>query len=252
MQARPACNRAASDRPSGADGAQGAPADPAAMVNPETVDPTRLPEIGLEAAREGADLDHVATLAAACRGCDLWRNATQTVFGEGSTSARIVLVGEQPGDREDLAGHPFVGPAGQLLDRALADAGIAREQAFVTNVVKHFKWRPSGKRRLHERPTRGEVRACGPWLEAELGLVRPEAVVLLGATAAQALLGPSFRLTANLGRPVESAIAPFVLATLHPSAVLRSRSSEERASSYGRLVSDLRLAAEAVPAATRA
>lgn len=215
-------------------------------VDPASVDPTELPQVGLAEAGAGAGIDRLATLAAGCRACDLWQRGTQTVFGEGTERARVMLVGEQPGDREDLAGQPFVGPAGQVLDKALHDAGIERERAFVTNVVKHFKWKPSGKRRLHEKPNRAEVRACHPWLEAELSVVRPDALVLLGATAAQALLGPSFRLTANFGRPVESALAAFVIATLHPSAILRARGSVDREEGYNRLVEDLRLAAAAI------
>jgi uracil-DNA glycosylase family protein len=216
----------------------------------EPIDPAALPAAGRDAAEAGADLRRIAELAASCRACDLWQRATQTVFGEGTRDARVMLVGEQPGDQEDLAGEPFVGPAGRMLNRALADAGIDREQAFVTNVVKHFKWRPSGKRRLHERPNRAEIRACGPWLEAELAAVRPDALVLLGATAAQALLGPSFRVTQHAGRPVQSALAPFVIATLHPSAILRARDATEREASYGRLVDDLRLTAAALAGAS--
>jgi uracil-DNA glycosylase len=199
-----------------------------------------LPSEGIEAARAGLGLAEVAHLAATCRGCDLWARGTQTVFGQGSTDARLMLVGEQPGDEEDRAGSPFVGPAGRMLDRALADAGVDRERVFITNVVKHFKWRPSGRRRLHERPTRAEIRACGPWLEAELELVRPDALVLLGATAAQALLGPSFRLTEQRGASIPSALAPLVVATFHPSAVLRARDRESRERFYGQVVEDLR------------
>jgi uracil-DNA glycosylase len=154
-----------------------------------------------------------------------------------------MLVGEQPGDREDLAGAPFVGPAGQLLDRGLEAAGIDREAAFVTNVVKHFKWRPSGKRRLHERPNREEVGACLPWVKAELELVRPSVLVVMGATAGQALLGPDVRVTRDRGRPIPSDLAPFVLLTIHPSAVLRARSSAERDAATAGLIDDLRLAA---------
>jgi DNA polymerase len=206
-------------------------------------DPTHLPEIGRQAASTGADLDTLRGLAAGCRGCPLWRNATQTVFGAGPVGAGIVLVGEQPGDREDLAGEPFVGPAGALLDRALEEAGIDRKRTFVTNVVKHFKWRPSGKRRLHERPTRAEVRACRPWFDAELELVEPDAIVCLGATAAQALLGSGIRVSESAGRPVPSPLAALVVATLHPSAVLRARDEASRHAMLERLVSDLRLVA---------
>lgn len=193
-----------------------------------------------------SSLPDLRAAAVGCRGCDLWVKATQTVFGEGPPTAGIALVGEQPGDREDLAGRPFVGPAGALLQGALRDAGIDRERVFVTNVVKHFKWRPSGKRRLHDRPNRAEVRACRPWLEAELGLVRPEAVVLLGATAAQAVLGTDFRVSLRRGEFVPSPLAPLVLATLHPSAILRARTPELRQAQRDALVADLAVVARAL------
>src|SRR5438876_4544331 len=151
-----------------------------------------------------ANLATARLAAFGCRACELWERATQTVFGEGPLDASLLLAGEQPGDREDIEGHPFVGPAGRVLGEALEAAGIDRERIFVTNVVKHFKWRPSGKRRLHERPSRAEVRACRPWLEAELGLVQPDVMVLLGATAAQAVIGPDFRVTASRGRVMAS------------------------------------------------
>jgi DNA polymerase len=183
-----------------------------------------------------------------CRGCDLYKRATRAVFGEGSPRARLVLVGEMPGDREDRAGRPFVGPAGRVLDEALAAAGIARDDAYVTNAVKHFKWEPRGKLRLHETPNAGEVRACRPWLDAELGLIRPEALVALGATAARALFGPAFRVSEQRGRPVSSELARFVTATVHPSAVLRRPSSEERREERRRLVDDLRVVARALSA----
>src|SRR6266545_3389993 len=176
--------------------------------------------------------------AALCRGCELWERATQTVFGSGPVPAPLMLVGEQPGDREDLAGEPFVGPAGQILNTALREAGIDRERVFVTNVVKHFKWRPSGKRRLHERPNRAEVRACRPWLEAELGLVRPDLLVLMGATAAQAILGPAFRVSIEHGRLVSSPLAVRVMATVHPSSILRAN-PESRDREMELLVADL-------------
>ena len=207
------------------------------------VDPRLLPEVGRSAADAGADLAELRELAAGCRGCDLWRRGTQTVFGQGSAGARIMLVGEQPGDQEDKAGEPFVGPAGRVLDRALTDAGIDRERAFVTNVVKHFKWRPSGKRRLHERPSAGEVRACRPWFDAELALVGPSAVVCLGATAAQALLGKEVRVSESAGILIPSDLADRVVATLHPSAVLRGRDDASRTAMFERLVGDLRLVA---------
>jgi uracil-DNA glycosylase len=202
---------------------------------------TLTPEAGLDVIRE---------VAAGCRACDLWANATQTVFGEGRPSARLMLVGEQPGDREDLAGHPFVGPAGRLLDEALDEAGIDRERVFVTNVVKHFKWRPSGKRRLHERPNPAEIRACRPWLDLELELVRPDVLVLLGATAAQAILGRDFKVSERHGELLPPLVVPGprLLATYHPSAILRSRSSEEREAALRTLVEDLVTAREAIVA----
>jgi uracil-DNA glycosylase family protein len=198
-----------------------------------------------------ADFAAVASAAEGCRACGLWERATQTVFGRGAIPARIMLVGEQPGDREDVEGEPFVGPAGRILDRALEEAGIDREAAFVTNVVKHFKWRPSpgGKRRLHEKPNKVEVGACLPWVESELALVRPEAVVLLGATAAAALVGPDVRVTRDHGRPIESDLARLVVVTIHPSAVLRSRDEAERDKAFAGLVADLRSVTRALETA---
>jgi uracil-DNA glycosylase family protein len=184
--------------------------------------------------------------AAECRACPLWENATQTVFGEGSDDAEIVLVGEQPGDQEDLTGRPFVGPAGRLLDSALEQAGIDRKLAYVTNVVKHFKWQPRGKRRIHQKPNAAEVAACRPWLEAELDLVQPKVLVCLGATAAQALLGRQFRVSKDRGVPVESDLAPVVMATVHPSAILRA---EDRDRELELFVEDLRQVAKALRAA---
>jgi uracil-DNA glycosylase family protein len=181
--------------------------------------------------------------ARGCRACDLWQLGTQTVFGEGSPKSELMLVGEQPGDQEDLAGRPFVGPAGQLLDRALDEAGIDRKVAYVTNVVKHFKWQPRGKRRIHQKPNAAEVAACRPWLDAELALVQPKALVCLGATAAQALLGRQFRVSKDRGVPVESDLAPVVMATVHPSSILRS---EDREQEFALLVEDLRRVAEAL------
>jgi uracil-DNA glycosylase len=182
--------------------------------------------------------------AAGCRACDLWARATQTVFGEGPGHAPLMLVGEQPGDQEDRRGRPFVGPAGRVLDEAMERAGIDREQVFVTNVVKHFRWRPSGKRRLHERPNAGQVRACRPWVELEMALVEPRVVVALGATAAQALIEPSFRLTERRGELLlpEVPDGPRLLATLHPSAVLRMTGSEEREAGLKGLATDLETA----------
>jgi len=190
----------------------------------------------------------LAEAARTCRGCDLYRDATQTVFGEGSPDASVMLVGEQPGDREDVEGRPFVGPAGKLLDRALAEAGIDRADAYVTNVVKHFKWTPAprGKRRIHRKPDLAEVAACAPWLEAELALVRPEVLVCLGATAAQALLGRSFRVTKERGRFVESPLAPLVTATVHPSSILRAPDADARERELRAFVADLATVARAL------
>jgi uracil-DNA glycosylase len=192
----------------------------------------------------GASLSTLRKAAADCQACPLWRRATQTVFGQGSSSADIMLVGEQPGDREDLAGRPFVGPAGRVLDEALAEAGIERDRAYVTNVVKHFKWEERGKRRIHAKPSWTEIAACRPWLEAELAAIEPEVLVCLGATAAQALLGRDFRVTKQRGQPVESALAPFVLATLHPSSILRVRTETDRRIERRKLVDDLEVAAK--------
>lgn len=178
--------------------------------------------------------------AAGCRGCPLWRDATQTVFGDGPRKARLMLVGEQPGDREDIEGEPFVGPAGRILTQALEGAGIYRGDVYLTNAVKHFKWRPRGKRRLHQTPRAGEVEACRPWLEAELDAVRPIGLLALGATAAKALYGSSVRVTRDRGRPIESSLAPVAAVTIHPSAVLRLREREERDEALGGLIDDLR------------
>jgi len=191
-------------------------------------------------------LRKVAEAAKGCRACDLWKSGTQTVFGEGRAKANLMLVGEQPGDQEDLAGRPFVGPAGKLLDRALEEAGIDRELAYVTNVVKHFKWQPRGKRRIHQKPNAAEIAACRPWLDAELALIEPEVLVCLGATAAQALLGRQFRVSRDRGVPVESDLAPVVMATVHPSSILRSENREEETAL---LVEDLRRVAEALRSA---
>jgi uracil-DNA glycosylase family protein len=177
--------------------------------------------------------------AASCRGCDLWKRGTQTVFGEGPADARVMMVGEQPGHEEDLAGRPFIGPAGRLLDRALAAAGIARDDVYVTNAVKHFKWEPRGKRRIHAKPNQTEIAACWPWLHAELDLVKPHVVVCLGATAAQALLGPRFRVTKQRGQWLSTSRAPRVLATVHPSSILRAPDEDARQREFDVLVADL-------------
>jgi DNA polymerase len=190
--------------------------------------------------------------AEACQGCDLYIHATQTVFGEGSASASIVFVGEQPGDQEDRAGRPFVGPAGHVFDRALEQAGIARAQTYVTNAVKHFSFEPRGKARLHKRPRVGEVRACAPWLRAELAAIQPHALVLLGSTAAQSVFGPQFLISRQRGKPLESNLAPFVIATLHPSAVLRAPDDDARKQAFQSLVDDLTLVAQHLGPAPRA
>jgi len=178
--------------------------------------------------------------SADCKACDLWEHGTQTVFGEGSRKADVMLVGEQPGNEEDLSGKPFVGPAGRLLDKALAEAGIDRSRAYVTNIVKHFKWEPRGKRRIHKKPNAIEIRACRPWLESELLVVKPRVVVCLGATAAQSLLGKQFKVTQQRGRVIKSDLAPVVLATVHPSSILRAPDSETRELEYRSFVEDLK------------
>jgi uracil-DNA glycosylase len=178
--------------------------------------------------------------AAGCTACHLYQNATQTVFGEGPETATVMLVGEQPGDAEDRAGHPFVGPAGQLLDRCLVEAGIDRTQTYITNVVKHFKWVPRGPRRIHSKPGSVEIEACFPWLEAEVSVVKPRVVVALGATAAQALFGKSFRVMRDRGRLVPSALAPYAIATVHPSALLRAPDEATRRQETLRFIEDLR------------
>ena len=214
-------------------------ADP--VEDPSLAPPEQRPAATLVAVSQGLrDVDVVRAAAAGCRACELWARATQTVFGSGPVPARLMLIGEQPGDKEDLAGEPFVGPAGGILARALEEAGIDRESAFVTNVVKHFKWRPTpgGKRRLHEKPNKVEVGACLPWVESELALVKPEALVLLGATAASALAGPKVSVTRDRGNPLPVDLAPFVVATVHPSSILRAGSGRDAA--YAAFVRDLR------------
>jgi uracil-DNA glycosylase len=194
--------------------------------------------------RETRTLDELRAEAADCKACDLWKTGTQTVFGEGSEDARIVFVGEQPGDKEDLAGRPFVGPAGRVLDEGLEAAGIERSLAYVTNAVKHFKWTARGKRRIHQKPNAAEIAACRPWLEAELAVVQPQVLVALGATAAQALLGRQFRVTKQRGVPVESDLAPYVVATVHPSSILRQETEEDRAAAMAAFVTDLKVVAK--------
>jgi DNA polymerase len=191
-----------------------------------------------------APLPVLREISLGCRACPLWERGTQTVFGEGAVSAEILFAGEQPGNDEDLTGKPFVGPAGRVLDRALEEAGIDRSRTYVTNVVKHFKWEPRGKRRIHAKPNAAEVRACMPWLEAEIRLLKPRLVVCLGATAAQALLGRSFRVTQQRGIIVPFADAEGAMATLHPSAILRAPDDESRRRGAAELASDLRAAAK--------
>lgn len=182
--------------------------------------------------------------AASCKACDLWKRGTQTVFGEGGARARAMFVGEQPGNEEDLEGKPFVGPAGRLLDKALEQAGIERKTTYVTNVVKHFKWEPRGKRRIHAKPNAVEISACLPWLNAEIAVIQPEAVICLGATAAQALLGRQFRVTKDRGRFIESPLAKYVMATVHPSSILRAPDEESRHAEMARFIDDLKKVAK--------
>ena len=190
-------------------------------------------------------LKELAQEASACTRCQLYKNATQTVFGEGPAEAQLMLVGEQPGDYEDQEGKPFVGPAGKIMDQALEEAGIDRREIYVTNAVKHFKWEPRGKRRIHQKPNSREIAACRPWLEAELRLVKPRLLVCLGATAAQAVFGPSFRVTRERGKVLSSKLAPRALATVHPSSLLRQPDEESRQREYERFVVDLRAARRA-------
>src|SRR5213082_1844722 len=194
---------------------------------------------------DASSLTEVLAAASECTACHLYKRATQTVFGEGPRGAPIMLVGEQPGDYEDVAGKPFVGPAGKIMNRALEEAGIDRKKVYVTNAVKHFKWEPRGKRRIHQKPNSREVAACRPWLEAELRLVRPKLVVALGSTAGQAIFGPSFRVTRERGKVLSSKFAPRVVATVYPSSLLRQPDEESRHREYARFVSDLRVAVKA-------
>ena len=205
----------------------------------------RKPNLSTAAALipDGAALPQLRDIAKGCQACELWRTGTQTVFGTGRLGSRLMLVGEQPGNDEDLAGTPFIGPAGKLLDRALQEAGIDRADTYVTNVVKHFKWEPRGKRRIHAKPNSAEITACFPWLEAEIKGVNPELVVCLGATAAQAILGKAFRVTQRRGEVVESPLAGRVLATVHPSSILRAADDATRAAETQRFIEDLKTAA---------
>ena len=192
------------------------------------------------------NLPRLRQAAAGCKGCDLWKLGTQTVFGEGSPQAKVMLVGEQPGDKEDLMGRPFVGPAGAVLDRALQEAGIARDEVYVTNIVKHFKWEPRGKRRIHKKPNALQISACRPWLDAEIEVTRPDVVVLLGASAAQGLLGRDFRVTQHRGEWLNSELAPYLLATVHPSSILRAPDDEARHEEMRKFIADLKVVAKQI------
>ncbi|HEY6210675.1 MAG TPA: UdgX family uracil-DNA binding protein [Vicinamibacterales bacterium] len=194
-------------------------------------------------------LPKIRDAARDCQACELYKRGTQTVFGDGTPAAEVMLVGEQPGNDEDVSGHPFVGPAGKLLDRALEAAGIDRSTVYVTNVVKHFKWEPRGKRRIHKKPSAGEIAACRPWLDTEIELVKPRVIVCLGATAAQALLGREFKVTAHRGEFVPSSLAPRVLATVHPSSILRAPDDETRREEMKRFTDDLRKVRKALSSA---
>jgi uracil-DNA glycosylase family protein len=208
----------------------------------------RLTSISAAPIPDKLTLPALRAAATGCKACDLWKLGTQTVFGEGRLAARVMMVGEQPGDKEDLQGRPFVGPAGAVLDKALAAAGIDRKDVYVTNIVKHFKWEPRGKRRLHKKPNALEISACRPWLEAEIKVVKPEVVVLLGATAAQGMLGNQFRVTNLRGQWVQSNIAPLVMATVHPSSILRAPDDDSRHEEMRKFVADLRRVATQINA----
>src|SRR5215469_3087500 len=184
-------------------------------------------------------LPELAEAAKDCKNCDLWKTGTQTVFGEGGTNSKVMFIGEQPGNQEDLEGRPFVGPAGKLLDTALAEAGVDRRKIYVTNAVKHFKWEARGKRRIHKKPSSAEIAACRPWLEAEIAALKPKVIVCLGATAAQALLGRDFRVTQHRGELIESPLAPHVMATGHPSSILRTPDEATRREEMRRFIHDL-------------
>jgi len=199
----------------------------------------RVPQTAAPLVPEKPTIPKLKEAAANCRACPLWKLGTQTVFGEGSSKARVMFVGEQPGDQEDLQGRPFVGPAGRLLDKALEKAGIDRKEVYVTNAVKHFKWEPRGKRRIHKKPNSLEITACQPWLEAEIKAIRPEVIVCLGATAAQSLLGRHFKVSVQRGEFIPSPLAPFVTATVHPSSLLRAPDDETRRLEMKRFIKDL-------------
>ena len=204
----------------------------------------RAPNVPEDAAQRKIPSTHsltgLAKISEDCRACDLWKRGTQIVFGEGSKNSKLMFIGEVPGDQEDRAGKPFVGPAGQLLDKALAESGIDRNDCYVTNAVKHFNWEPRGKRRIHKKPNATEIAACRPWLDAEIAAVRPRAIVCLGATASQTLLGKAFRVTRHRGEFIDSPLAPYLMATVHPSAILRAPDEDTRHSEMSRFVEDLK------------
>ncbi len=208
--------------------------------------PKRLLTKQLDLISPKATLPELREAAKSCKNCDLWKLGTQTVFGEGAAHSKLMLVGEQPGDQEDLSGKPFVGPAGKLLDKALDEAGIDRKKVYVTNAVKHFKWEPRGKRRIHKKPNATEIAACRPWLDAEIAAIKPKVIVCLGATAAQALLGKDFRVTQHRGEFVESTLAPHVAATVHPSSILRAPDENARHEEMARFIADLKKMARAL------
>jgi len=216
------------------------------LLDMTTEPPNRRPKNDPGPPSQAATIADLRVTATHCTACALYRDATQTVFGEGPEGAIVMLIGEQPGDAEDLAGHPFVGPAGKLLNRCLAEAGIDRAGTYITNVVKHFKWVPRGTRRIHSKPGSVEIEACFPWLEAEIAAVKPQIIVALGATAAQALFGRTFRVTKDRGRLVPSALALYAMATVHPSALLRAPDEQTREREIRRFVDDLRKVA-AIP-----
>jgi len=215
------------------------------IPKPAEADPA--PKFATAKAPAAKTIGQLQKISAGCRACDLWKNATQTVFGEGPSSAKVMFVGEQPGDQEDRAGHPFVGPAGKLFDRALEEAGIDRDEVYVTNVVKHFKWvGERGKRRIHKKPGSIEIRACRPWIEAEVRIVQPQVLVCLGATAAQALLGKTFRVNTQRGQLVDSELASYATATVHPSSILRAPDDAARQAQMEAFIKDLKKIAKLV------
>ena len=208
--------------------------------------PKRTQQTAASLIPERPTITRLRAAAATCRACDLWKTGTQTVFGEGDPKPRVMFVGEQPGDQEDLQGRPFVGPAGRILDQALQEAGIDRKDTYITNAVKHFKWEPRGKRRIHKKPNSLEITACKPWIDAEIDVLKPDVIVCLGATAAQALLGRQFKVSIQRGTWVKSPLAPFVMATVHPSSLLRAPDEETRRREIKRFIDDLKLVHEAL------